>query len=948
MNVRSIRNKTTYINDHISTCNYDIVVLCETWLTLSDESNEVCVNELVPDGYNIHRVDRNTGQRGGGLAIIYKKNIRPTFRKHVTFIQFESMMCTINIDKHTVCICAVYRPPPTTQNGLTTSAFLSEWSQFMSELTVDSAELIILGDVNIHMDDTSNYNTCKFTESLQTTGLKQHINEPTHYKGHTIDVLISRDDSQLLDDITVTDIGLADNNGKVINDHYAITFTILQLINEPKTEEVSYRKLRSIDTDNFRRDISMSAILCTTDGTVEELSQNYISGLAKLVDVHAPMLHKTILLRPHAPWYTEETRDAKQERRRREKVWRLKKLPADKKKYRDQCGVVGITLADAKSTYYSEKIEACGTDTKALHRITDKLLKNSNRQQLPNIEDATKLPTQFLDFFEQKIQTIRANFTVQSSNACTLNQTLQGICMQQLHQATEEEIYSTIMRSPNKSCALDPIPTWLLKTCVNELLPLITIIINKSLSTGQFPSQLKEAIVRPLLKKSNLDADQLKNYRPVSNLHFVSKIMEKIVLERLNRHLTANDLNVSVQSAYKRAHSTETALLKINNDILTSLDRNMCTILASLDLSAAFDTVDHTMFTAKLQNEFGISGTALEWFKSYLENRTQKIYVNGKFSRSHTLQCGVPQGSVLGASMYTMYTRQLADVIEKHQDVMFHSYADDIQIYIRCNNTPESCANAVEQLRNCINDICKWMTANYLQLNKEKTEIIVFSRCKEPKTIDLMIGNDTLQSKPTVKILGVTLDSNMSLNQHTTNTCRSIYMNIRKIKRIKHYLSTSALRILIQNMVTVRLDYCNSLYNGITLRTTRKLQLAQNTAARLISGTLRHEHISGTLRELHWLPVAKRSQYKLLILVYNALHGNSPIYIRDMFNWYQPARSLRSSAYPSLVPNRNNTVKYGRRLCDTSCAVLWNSLPVELKMSTTVEIFKKQLKTHLF
>ncbi len=945
MNVRSVRNKTTYLSDHISTCKYDIVVLSETWLLTSDEADEVCVNELLPSGYNIHRVDRNTGQRGGGLAVIYKNNIRLKFHKQTHFVQFECVGCTLNINSYTLNLYGVYRPPPTAQNGLTTSSFIAEWSQFLSELTVSSAEIIILGDVNIHMDQTSQMQTRNFNESLQTTALQQHIHEPTHYRGHTIDVLISRDDDRLVKDINVTDIGLTDNNGKLNNDHYAITFSLLCYTNEPRTKQVSYRKLRKINTDILKHDIKLSTILNNTNGTVEELTTNYISGITELIDAHAPLLQRTVLLRPHAPWYNEETLDAKKKRRILEKAWREKKLPADKKKWRDQCAVVGVTLFHAKSHYYSTKIEECGKDVKSLCKITDTLLKNEHRQQLPNVEDTDTLPKQFQEYFEQKIETIRASFATPHTVVSQLNS--HHIPLNHLRPATEDEILRTIVNSPSKSCALDPLPTWLLKTCVNELLPLLTAIVNASLSKGQFPSHFKEAIVRPLLKKPHLDPDQLKNYRPVSNLHFISKIIEKIVMERLNCHITVNDLHVPVQSAYKRAHSTETALLKINNDILGGMDRNMCTILASLDLSAAFDTVDHSIFISKLQNEYSIGGNALLWFKSYLEDRKQKITVNGNFSELHSLQCGVPQGSVLGASMYTMYTRQLSDVIRRH-GVMHHSYADDIQIYIRCNNSADACTRAAEQLRECIKDICEWMTTNALKLNQDKTELIVFSKSTEPQIIEIKIGDDMIQSSSTIKVLGVTLDSNITLNQHISNTCRSIYMNIRKIRRIKPYLSNCALRILIQHMVISRLDYCNSLYNGLTVKAMNKLQLSQNTAARLISGKRKYDHISGTLRDLHWLPVNKRCQFKLLVLIYNALHGNSPIYISEMLNWYHPTRSLRSSAYPSLVPNRNNTVKYGRRLCDTSCAVLWNSLPVALRSATSVQTFKKQLKTHLF
>ena len=180
----------------------------------------------------------------------------------------------------------------------------------------------------------------------------------------------------------------------------------------------------------------------------------------------------------------------------------------------------------------------------------------------------------------------------------------------------------------------------------------------------------KEAIIRPLLKKPNSDIDEPKNYRPVSNLNFISKIIEKIVMARIECHLIRNNLHEPTQSAYKKNHSTETALLKISNDIIQSLDVKHCTILASLNLSAAFDTVDHKVFLHKLYNEFGIEDEAQNWFRSYLDNRKHRVSINGISSDSHKLKCGVPHvtillytiyyttesTSVLGARMYTMYT----------------------------------------------------------------------------------------------------------------------------------------------------------------------------------------------------------------------------------------------------------------------------------------------------
>ena len=187
----------------------------------------------------------------------------------------------------------------------------------------------------------------------------------------------------------------------------------------------------------------------------------------------------------------------------------------------------------------------------------------------------------------------------------------------------------------------------------------------------------------------------------------------------------------------------------------------------------------------------------MQWFRSYLLDRNQIVSVQGRKSNIHHLQCGVPQRSVLGARMYTMYTRQLSDVIKKH-DVIHHSYADDTQIYIHSEDNPEARKEATDKLQRCIADICEWMEMNALKLNEEKTEYIIFSRNKTPVHDAIKAGNNDAAAQDTVKILGVTLDSNMTLERQVINTCKSI----RKIRRIRPYLTDYAKPLLQSALIT--------------------------------------------------------------------------------------------------------------------------------------------------
>ena len=220
-------------------------------------------------------------------------------------------------------------------------------------------------------------------------------------------------------------------------------------------------------------------------------------------------------------------------------------------------------------------------------------------------------------FFIEKIRTIRDNLDSQSVPAPDIHHnSFSGISFSDFEPVTDSIVEEIINKTSIKTCVLDPLPSSLLSAVIKDLLPYITAIVNESLSSGRFPSVFKTAVVRPLLKKPSLDAENLKNYRPVSNLPFLSKIIEKVVLLQLHNHLHRNNLLYPLQSAYRSGHSTETALLKIVNDLLSALDDSQISLLSLLDISAAFDTIDHGILLSRLPFTFGISDKVLSWFQS--------------------------------------------------------------------------------------------------------------------------------------------------------------------------------------------------------------------------------------------------------------------------------------------------------------------------------------------
>jgi len=492
----------------------------------------------------------------------------------------------------------------------------------------------------------------------------------------------------------------------------------------------------------------------------------------------------------------------------------------------------------------------------------------------------------------------------------------------------------------------------MLKESIDVMLPFIMEMCNASMSEGLLPISQRHAIVTPLIKKTSLNPGECKNYRPVSNLTFMSKVVERLVSSQLVDYLQSNDLMPKLQSAYRRHHSTETALLRVISDILDGMEKGRITLLGLLDLSAAFDTVDHSILLNRLAVTFGIDGVALEWIRSFLTDRTQQVFYQGSLSRIGRLEFGVPQGSVLGPLLFLLYTSGLFRLIENH-GLVAHSYADDTQVHL---SVPESdIATAVQRFTECVESIEDWMSANRLKMNADKTQVIWMGSGQRLGRIDISeitIRSSRISLSKTVSDLGVLIDGQLTMADHITSLCRSCFFQLRQIRTIKRSLTMDAKKSLVNAFVCSRLDYCNSLLYGISDGQLRRLQLVQNAAARLISGTKKYDHITPVLRILHWLPIRKRILFKIAVIVYKSLHGLAPAYLAAdcvQVSTIQSRKHLRSASKFELTVPRTKSKTFAPRSFAVGGPVVWNSLPMELRVPTlTLEGFRRDLKTYLF
>ena len=401
----------------------------------------------------------------------------------------------------------------------------------------------------------------------------------------------------------------------------------------------------------------------------------------------------------------------------------------------------------------------------------------------------------------------------------------------------------------------NPIPTSLVLDCISVLLTPITNILNYSLQEGSFPSCFKTAHVTPLLKKAGLDTNILNNYRPVSNLSYISKVIEKAVARQINGHIARKGISNENQSAYRVFQSTETALLKIQNDIATSMDKGSAVGLVLLDISAAFDTIDHSILFNCLQHWYGIDGVVLKCVQSYLNSRKQRIKIDGLLSDAFQLPYGVPQGSVLGTLLFTLHTTPLSSVISKF-NVTHHLYADDTQIYLELDS--RNFDSSITDLTNCLEAVQAWMGNNKLKLNPDKTEFIVIgdnriSSLKSSFPVSLL-GN-TMETAESVKNLGVILDAENSMQRNVANLCCINYYHLRELRRVRRYLNHETAVSVVNALVSSRLDYCNSLLYNTKKAYTSRLQRIQNALCWTVCKLNKYCHVTPFLHKLHWLQI---------------------------------------------------------------------------------------------
>ena len=931
-NCLSVRNKVPTVLKHLKDNDIDICMLQETWLNKGDSS---VMQEIKDHGYNIISQRRLRGDVGGGVAILFKPHIVVRKCKPVRYESFEYICCTVHTRDKTFRIVNIYRLQYSRKHPVTKKMFLNDFSELMEQIISLPGSLIVTGDFNYHVENVNHDKDVQdFVQMVDSFNLHQHVVGPTHRSGGTLDLVMT----------SVTDHNInsvKSNDDRLGSDHHPISFNVSCM---PRQNDnfitLKCRQYRKLDVDKFKYDLG-NGLASFGNLDPEQAANLYSNVTTSVLEKYCPLMTLRVRKRPSSHWYTDELQNIKRLKRKCERA--KKKNPGE---YKDITKRYNKAMAIARLEYYGRKIQESKSDKKSMYKVLNHVLGCQEDSVFPTNKDTKSVTNDLADYFSNKIQTIRNDISAKTSIIAKEDPVIVNddvVPLTEFSTLTCEDIKSLILDMNSKSCQLDPMPTWLVKECIDVLSPILTHIVNTSLRNHIFPSSLKHATITPIIKDSDEDSEQYSNYRPISNTSFVAKLLEKSALQQINLHIEAQQLHAEVQSGYRKYHSCETATLKVVNDMKRDVAQGKVNALLLLDLSAAFDTVDHEILLQRVAKSYGLTSNTAKWLKSYLEHRTFSVHIGGEDSKIMNMLFGVPQGSLLGPVLFNLYTKDLVLIARKY-NLSIHIYADDTQLYIGFEND-DNTTNIKNNIDSCLSDINEWMLRNFLKLNPTKTKVIFIGSKRQLNQFGGMsISDIPLENyeHDVVKSLGVYIDSTLSMTHDINKKCSTCYYHLRNIGRIKRSLSQEQRILLVHALVFSSLDYCNSLFANVPGYSVKKLQRVINAAARMIYDVKKRDHITPYVKRAHFLPAKYRIRFKLCLLVYKGINGLAPSYLVDILVLRDSnLRGSRDFGLLQIPPKREKTIHYQMCVC-------WNSLPQTIRFSKNIDIFKTSLKTYFF
>ena len=896
-------------------------------------------------GYKFYHTPSHSA--AGGVGIYVKQNLAANKRDDLSVSDVDFETIWIEIDnpqsKNILCCCA-YRHPSSD-----ISKFTDHLQDTLSTIADEDKIVHIMGDFNI---DLLNYGDHTLTNEFINLMFSAHFMPSILHPTRITDTSSTLIDNIFLNNTTDSDI-ISGNLLSMISDH--LPQFAIRKGNAPDYKNMSYfaHDYRQFNERNFMSDYAEFDVSYLNDENtdLDAKFDTFLLNLHILIEKHCPekKLNKKMMKLRDKPWINFQILKMMKIRDKLFKQFKVSNSSTAFKVYKQFRNRVVNEIRKSKKNYYQQYFHENKSNMKMLwkgikdiislkpkncdafsHLVSDDGLKISEPVNIAN--EFNEYFTKVADEITKKIPRTRKSPLSYLSNR-NLNSLLISPC-------TTNEVSSVIKSLKlGKSSGPNSIPVKLLKILDDSISSDLSVLINESFTIGVFPDKLKIAKVIPIFKKGV--KTKTSNYRPISLLSIFSKIFEKLMQRRLQEFLETSEVLFCMQFGFRSGHSTEHALISLTESIKTTLDNKRLGCGIFIDLQKAFDTVNHEILLKKLEH-YGIRDTALAWFESYLTNRRQMVSINGYNSSMCSISCGVPQGSVLGPLLFLIYINDLPNVSSM---LSFFLFADDTNIYFEAVDL-----NTLTQTINKeLSKVKSWLDCNKLALNIDKTNFVLFHSPRKiiPDQINIKFGYKKVSRAKYVKFLGVLLDEHLSWKYHITELHKKLSKTSGIFFKIRHYIPLQPLISLYHSLFSSFLNYGITAW-GLTYDTYLKpLFLLQKKILRCISFQNFAAPSAPIFHSLRILKLEDMIHFNILTFAYKAINKLSPACFH---NFFTPNSSVhrfgtRQVTRGDLFKSLKNTTLYGLKTIQYFGSKLWNTLPLFIRVSNSVLIFRSNLKT---
>lgn len=900
INAQSLRPKIDEFRWIFQHSNVDIICVSETWLDQSTPDGLISLQ-----GYKIFRSDRPL-RCGGGVAIYVRNGITCKFCcKSESNDKIEHLFLEILSSGNKMLVGCVYRP----NNSIEFTSFVLK----LETLIMRYNDISITGDFNSNLLVDSS-----LKDSMESLGLTPvNIITPTHF---------TKSNSTLLDLIFVGDrskVLLYDQLSASCFSKHDLVFVAYNFALDLKDQSYTYR-----DFKNINYDLLYEHFLETDWETVYHLTSAndqliFLEGnIVKLYDETVVLKTRNIKAKDK-PWFTASVRDAIQKRNIAYLRWKRFRTVELKTEFRLARKLVNHTIKYAKSDYYAMRFGSALSSSKTWKTIREigvgKNVKNTNCSINANELNHlfANIPSLTTD------SSVSYDYLSYNNNIFTEQNRFEFACV------TQRDVYNCCNLIKSNAVGHDNIHPKFLRIILPLILPHITHLINTIITTSSFPVKWKLAKIIPI-PKSNTE------YRPIAILSFLSKVLEKILYQQLNAYIHDRNLLSDRQSGFRSNHSCITALIDVSETLRRELDDGKVNFLVLLDHSKAFDTVDHKLLCTKLKHLFNFSSTSTQLISSYLTGRSQYVHVDNTSSNPLDLTRGVPQGSILGPLLFSIYINDLPQYISYCNVQM---YADDVQLYI--SSPFESVSENVDRLNNDLQNIYCWATANGLSINPRKSKCMLIHKktISAPVHEDIFINTERIGIVKTAKNLGIVFNSRLNWSDHINTLVGQIYTKLRALWSVQYFTPLNVRILLAKAYLVPNLAYGCELFSNSDSKSMNKLKILYNNIVRYVYGLSKRDHISFYSKSIFGVSFENFLNIRVLIFFHRIIYTGKPKYLFDQIRFSKSSRgkTIILPKFRCLVSEWQFFI-YAVRL--------WNALPHKQQTNSNANSFKTFLFNH--